>query len=277
MSKPKISAVNNSTFQNDLEVHGRASQVRKVLKENVDEHSLLNFSSIKPPPPHLPVEGPDMRPYGEYAALLCLETILANNLMDTKLMLREEKRYLDRHGEAKAGPYSRGRKSFLNGFSNVREEKLYGFYRQTRPFSRFAASWCLEQVFEYFHQDADRFLAFITSHEEAYQQEHGNTISMARWIESKERFRQAFYPDSPAFREFLTDYWGTPGPAENGSCNCQYGNSLYLSFTTEVGIPDKVVSDLADKYSGLSVVHYWRDKDRPQICGMNVYPRQSNE
>ena len=259
------------TFQNRLHMCGRLNHVRKAVAENVDENSRLNFASIKPPPAHLPVDEPDMKPYGEYAALLCLRIILDNKLMDTKAMLREESRYLERHGEAKAFPYLRGKESFLKSFSKVQAEEFYGFCRQTKPFSSFAASWCLEQIFEHFHQDADRFLAFITSHEKAYLQERGNTISMARWEESKERFRQAFLPDSPAFQAFLTDLWGVAAGPENCSCVYTLDYAAHLAFTTEGGIPHKVLDALARKYPGLIVIHYWNDTECPEICGCETY------
>ena len=259
------------TFQNRLHMCGRLNHVRKAVAENVDENSRLNFASIKPPPAHLPVDEPDMKPYGEYAALLCLRIILDNKLMDTKAMLREESRYLERHGEAKAFPYLRGKESFLKSFSKVQAEEFYGFCRQTKPFSSFAASWCLEQIFEHFHQDADRFLAFITSHEKAYLQERGNTISMARWKESRERFHQAFLPDSPAFQAFLADLWGVAAGPENCSCVYTLDYSAHLAFTTEGGIPHKVLDALARKYPGLIVIHYWNDTECPEICGCETY------
>ncbi len=259
------------TFQNRLHMCGRLNHVRKAVAENVDENSRLNFASIKPPPAHLPVDEPDMKPYGEYAALLCLRIILDNKLMDTKAMLREESRYLERHGEAKAFPYLRGKESFLKSFSKVQAEEFYGFCRQTKPFSSFAASWCLEQIFEHFHQDADRFLAFITSHEKAYLQERGNTISMARWKESRERFHQAFCPASQAFKAFLANYWGVAGTAENGSYSHYRDGAAYLTFTTEGGVPDKAIIALAEKFPKLRFVHFWYDVECPENCDCVSY------
>ena len=258
-------------MESRLELAGRVTQVRRAVKENVVGNSRLDFASILRPPAHLPVDVPDMKPYAGYAARLFLQDFLCGKGLDTKAMLREEREYLDRHKEVKAGPYLRGKELFLQGFRNVTEEDFYCFCRLTRPFSGFAAFWCLEEAFARCSHDPEGFLALIASHEEAYLQERGNTISMARWEDSRERFRQAFRPDSPAFQAFLADLWGVAAGPENCSCVYTLHYAAHLAFTTEGGIPHKVLDALARKYPGLIVIHYWNDTECPEICGCETY------
>lgn len=151
-----------------------------------------------------------------YAARFFLHDFLAGKGLDTKAMLREEREYLDRHREIKAGPYLRGKELFLEGFRNVTEEEFYCFCRLTRPFSGFAAFWCLEEAFAHCRHDPERFLALIASHEEAYLQERGNTISMARWEDSRERFR------------FPAGFSGFPGVSGRPLGRCGRAGELFL-------------------------------------------------
>ena len=259
------------TMESRLELTGRVTQVRRAVKENVVGNSRLDFASILPAPAHLPVDVPDMKPYAGYAARLFLQDFLCGKGLDTKAMLREEREYLDRHKEVKAGPYLRGKELFLQGFRNVTKEGFYYFCHLTRPFSGFAAFWCLEEAFASCHHDPESFLELIASHERTYLQERGNTISMARWEDSRERFRQAFRPDSPAFQAFLADLWGVAGGPENCSCVYTLDYAAHLAFTTEGGIPHKVLDALARKYPGLIVIHYWNDTECPEICGCETY------
>ena len=114
-------------MESRLELAGRVTQVRRAVKENVVGNSRLDFASILPAPAHLPVDVPDMKPYAGYAARLFLQDFLCGKGLDTKAMLREEREYLDRHKEVKAGPYLRGKELFLQGFRNVTEEDFYCF------------------------------------------------------------------------------------------------------------------------------------------------------
>ena len=100
-------------MESRLELTGRVTQVRRAVKENVVGNSRLDFASILPAPAHLPVDVPDMKPYAGYAARLFLQDFLCGKGLDTKAMLREEREYLDRHKEVKAGPYLRGKELFL--------------------------------------------------------------------------------------------------------------------------------------------------------------------
>lgn len=260
------------TFQNRLQIYGKLSQLRKALKESVNDNAQFDLASIMPPPPHLSVDTRGMKPYGEYADQLFLRIFLSNKQMNMKAMLRDERDYLDRHREIKAGPYLRAKERFLKDFANITEEEFYQFYRNTRPFSSFIASRCLDEAFAHYHHDPDSFLGFIAAQEEAYLQSQGTGISMARWEESKERFQQAFRPDSPAFKDFKKSYWGVTEPAENSSISiCDFDRSAQVAFTTVGGVPDKVIAALAEKYPGLIIVHYWNDVERPQNHGCVTY------
>lgn len=270
-------AVDAHAFHNRLEIYGRACHVRKAVNEILDSNSRFDFASVMPPPHHLPVDSHGMKPYGEYAAQLFLRIFLSNKQMNMKAMLRDERDYLDGHREIKAGPYLRAKNDFLKDFANITEEEFYQFYRNTRPFSSFIASRCLDEAFAHYHHDPDSFLGFIAAQEEAYLQSRGNGISMARWEESKERFQQAFRPDSPAFKDFKKSYWGVAEPAENSSISiCDFYRSAHVAFTTVGGVPGKVIAALAEKYPGLIIVHYWNDVERPQNHGCVTYNSSRN-
>lgn len=265
-------AVNAHAFHNRLEIYGRACHVRKAVNEILDSDSRFDFASVMPPPHHLPVDTHSTRPYGEYAAQLFLRIFLSNKQMNMKAMLRDERDYLDRHREIKAGPYLRAKNDFLKDLANITEEEFYLFYRNTRLFSSFIASRCLDEAFAHYHHDPDSFLGFIEAQEEAYLQSRGDGISMARWEESKERFQQAFRPDSPAFKCFLKGYWGVAEPAENSSISiCDFDQSAQVAFNTVGGVPGKVIAAMAEKYPGLIIVHYWNDTECPEYCGCSMY------
>lgn len=173
---------------------------------------------------------------------------------------------------------ARAREKFKQQLPEVTHDNLRFFLDETKPFSNWAALWCLNHCLQHFPLELKTLLDYFTRYESAYFQAYCKRVRYSKWQNAKDAFVQSLDPESPVFDQYreAVGHGTVPrGCASHYSYDVSATGSAAITFTTVGGPAEKIVRKWSEQFPDLEITHEWRPASCPQDSGYVIYHRQA--
>lgn len=257
-----------------ITISGHEERVRQMVEAVLGEQKQGMFSRILPVPKRLDFNEETMKPYLDFIAKACLRLYLfggEQSAFNLDELVGSEEDYLSAHPKILLSNWNRRKDEFISGLPDVSPDSFKGFCEDTRPFSDWAALWCLNDCLGRCTDDRATFLERFKDQESEYLKIYTKRCRYSTWRDARENFRQCLDPLSAAFDQYRMNLWGAARCPVDVQVTYIHDGSATITFTTLGGPAANIVRELSARYPNLTITHDWKLVDCPNDSGCVIY------